>query len=107
MKELTSIHDFGPFLKKQKLLDIFAEVGVAEGRSSLEFMKWGFKKCILVDRWEYTNVPGDSSQPQAWHDNNLMAVKERIVNKYPKKVRILKGDSVAMAEKNNTAACTP
>jgi len=98
LKYPTSIHDFGPFLKKQKLLDSFAEIGVAEGRSSLEFMNWGFKKCYLVDRWEHLNQLGDGFQPQEWHDDNLQTCQENL-KKFGSKINILKGDSVDMASR--------
>ncbi len=93
---IKSIHHFGPFLKEQNLLDSFAEIGVAEGRSSLEFMNWGFKKCYLVDTWKHLNQPGDGNQPQSWHDNNLRMCKESLKG-YD--VTYLQGDSVDMADK--------
>ena len=90
-----SIHDFGTFLKQKGLLYAGAEIGVAEGRSSTEFMGWGFKKLYLVDMW--ATIPGqagDASQSQTWHDKNLREVRERMKGK---NAVILRGDSVAMA----------
>jgi len=91
-----SIHDFGPFLKQQGLLYAGAEIGVAEGRSSTEFMGWGFKKLYLVDMWATIHgQAGDASNPQSWHDKNYEEVKERMTGK---NAILLKGDSVAMAD---------
>lgn len=99
LKFPQSIHDFGIFLKKQKLLKAFAEVGVAEGRSSLEFMNWGFKKAYLIDVWEHTAaLPGDGSSSQAWHDLNYRGTKEKM-KKFGKKVVFLKGESKDVVHK--------
>jgi len=96
---ITSIHDFGPFLKEQKLLFAGAEIGVAEGRSSLEFMNWGFKKLYLVDIWEHRpDFQGDGSSSQEWHDMNLAGAKERLA-KFGKKCVFLKGESKDMVHK--------
>jgi len=97
MKDITSIHNFGPFLKRKKLLGDCAEIGVAEGRFSLEMMLWGFKKIYLVDNWRY--MPGqfgDGGQPDDWHKKNLAMVKDKMK---PYKAVFLQGDSIAMADK--------
>lgn len=96
---ITSIHDFGTFLKEKGLLYAGAEVGVAEGRSSLEFMNWGFEKLYLVDMWAHIpNQHGDSASPQVWHNLNLTGCKEKM-KPFGDKVIFLKGDSVAMSSK--------
>lgn len=96
---INSIHDFGYFLKKQKLLQSFVEVGVAEGRSSLEFMNWGFKKCYLIDIWEHRpDLPGDGSSSQEWHDLNYRGAQEKM-KRFGKKVTFLKGESKDMVHK--------
>lgn len=86
-----------------KLLDYFilprkaAEVGVAEGRFSLEMHKWDLDELYLVDIWE--NVPfieGCGSFEQSWHDNNYNNVKEQF--KDDKNVLIMKGFSHKMAQ---------
>lgn len=90
---MNSIHDFGPLLKKQKLLFAGAEIGVAEGRFSLSMMGWGFKKLYLVDIWEHrADLPGDGSSSQEWHDLNFRGAKERL-KKFGNKVVFLKGES--------------
>lgn len=96
-KAPNSIHEFGAFLKKLNLLGNACEVGVAEGRSSQEFLGFGFKHITLVDQWEH--IPGqhgDGGMPPHWHASNLAEVV-KIERKNPGKVRILQGDSVAMA----------
>ncbi|MDA1120875.1 MAG: class I SAM-dependent methyltransferase [Bacteroidetes bacterium] len=96
---ITSIHNFGEKLKDEGLLFAGAEVGVAEGRSSLEFMNWGFEKLYLVDMWAtIRGQHGDASSPQAWHNLNLSGVKEKM-KPFGDKVTILQGDSVAMSSK--------
>lgn len=92
-----SIHDFGPFLKKQKLLFAGAEIGCAECRSSLEFMGWGFKKLYLVDAWKHMrHQKGDSSNSQYWHNLNLRGCHEKL-DQFNDKIVYLQGDSVLMA----------
>lgn len=94
-----SIHEFGVFLKKQKLLYAGAEVGVAEGRFSLTLMGWGVKKLFLIDIWKHTpNVTGDANSPQSWHDSNYFDAKERM-KPFGNKVKFLKGESNKMVEK--------
>lgn len=96
---MNSIHDFGPFLKERNLLYAGAEVGVAEGRSSLEFMNWGFEKFYLVDMWQHIKgQKGDSSSPQMWHNLNLTGCREKMKT-FGDKVVFLQGDSVAMSSK--------
>ena len=91
-----SIHDFGTFLKQKGLLYAGAEIGVAEGRSSTEFMGWGFEKLYLVDMWAtIQGQAGDASSPQSWHDANYAEVQERMKGK---NAVLLKGDSVSMAD---------
>jgi predicted O-methyltransferase YrrM len=96
--EVTSIHQFGEFLKERKLLNRAAEIGVAEGRTSLQFMNWGFKKLYLVDVWRHVDQAGDASQSDHWHDKNLIMCHDKL-DKFGDKVEFLKGFSVDMAVK--------
>jgi hypothetical protein len=57
-----------------------AEVGVAEGRFSLEILNWGINHLYLVDIWETKNFFGDAASPQSWHDSNYNEAKERVSN---------------------------
>lgn len=98
MDMITSIHDFGAKLKKEKLLYAGAEVGVAEGRFSLTLMGWGFKKLYLVDIWKHMPIAGDGGSPQEWHDKNYKEAKERM-QPFGKKVTFLKGESNKMVDK--------
>jgi hypothetical protein len=74
-----------------------AEVGVAEGRFSLEILNWGIDHLYLVDIWETKNFFGDAASPQSWHDSNYNEAKERVSN-FSNKVTFLKGLSSNMAK---------
>lgn len=84
-----------------KLLDHFglsghaAEIGVAEGCNAEVMASWPqITKLYLIDGWTRLNQAGDGSHPQAWHDNNLKEVRERM-KPYPKAV-IMQGLSADM-----------
>jgi hypothetical protein len=89
--------DLNLLLKEHKMLDNVAEIGVAEGRYSLEILNWGVKKLYLVDIWESKPFYGDAASPQNWHDKNFEDAKQR-VSEFGNKVVFLKGLSVVMAE---------
>lgn len=77
---------------------IAAEVGVAEGRLSKEFLNWGIEKLYLIDIWEKVPfIKGCGSFEQSWHDDNYSQVTERIKGNEDK-VILLKGFSYKMAE---------
>lgn len=77
---------------------VAAEVGVAEGRLSKEFLNWGIEKLYLVDIWEKVPfIKGCGSFEQSWHDDNYNQVLERIKGNEDKVV-LLKGFSYKMAE---------
>ena len=64
-----------------KELNVFgevAEIGVAEGRFSLEILNWGVPKLYLVDIWESKPFYGDAASPQDWHDKNYREAQERV-----------------------------
>ena len=97
VKAPNSIHDFGGFLKKLKLLGNAAEVGVAEGRFSFDMLNWGFKKLYMIDVWD--QIPGqkgDASMPPTWHAKNFEGAKQR-VKPFGDKAVMLKGFSKDMA----------
>lgn len=72
------------------------ECGVAEGRNAQVLIACSnITKLYLIDNWSWLNQPGDGSHPQAWHDNNLKEVHQRI-EPFKKKAVILKGMSSAM-----------
>lgn len=84
-----------------KLLDHFnlvghaTEIGVAEGKNAEVMASWPqITKLYLIDGWTRLNQAGDGSHPQAWHDNNLKEVRERMAP-YPKAV-IMQGLSADM-----------
>lgn len=87
-------------LKARGLLDLpAAEVGVAEGRTSLDFLNWGFPKLHLVDLWtQVTNMSGDIAFPQEWHDKNLAMATERL-KEFKDRTVFLRGRSDVMASR--------
>lgn len=74
------------------------EIGVAEGYYSAEILGWpnNFPKHYLVDRWRTVNIAGDSAQPQAWHDANLLDAQIK-VSRFKERAVFLRGDSTQMA----------
>ncbi len=97
---LKTRSDFGKFLKERGQLDHAAEVGVAEGRYSLEMCEWGIKKLYLVDLWQ--SIPGagphgDLDHPQATHDGRFTDCMGKI-EPYRERVVVLRGWSHEMAK---------
>jgi hypothetical protein len=84
-------------LKELKLPLIVAEVGVAEGRFSLDFLKAGVEKLYLIDAWEALNQKGDGGFGKEWHDDNYNGMLSRI-DPFKRKVNILRGLSYEMSE---------
>lgn len=74
-----------------------AEVGVAEGRYSLEILNWGVPHLYLVDIWESKPFFGDANSTQDWHDKNFREAQERV--SAFSNVTFLRGLSVEMAKK--------
>ena len=123
-REIRHRAEIGAELSARRILGAVAEVGVAEGRFSLEILAWGVSRLYLVDAWrEMTQAPpdngrshwlaaglpeslwngedvyvdgiGDAAMPQEWHDANLAKVQK--VAKRDKRVTILRGLSIEMA----------
>lgn len=84
-------------LKELKLPLIVAEVGVAEGRLSLDFLNGGVEKLYLIDAWETLEQKGDGGFSKEWHNNNYDGMLSRI-NPFKIKVTILRGLSHKMSE---------
>lgn len=94
---MKSRRELIPLLKKSNLPLIFAEVGVAEGRMSLELLQEGIDHLYLIDAWEKLNQKGDGGSEQEWHDKNYADMIARI-SQYEYKVTILRGLSYEMAK---------
>lgn len=90
--------DFKSLLQYYECLGVGAEIGVAEGRSSFDFLSYGLDCLYMVDAWQTLDQTGDGSFPQNWHDRNYADAVER-VRPFGDKARILRGKSVEMAEK--------
>ena len=89
--------DLGGLLRARGAPLVVAEVGVAEGRYSLEMLGWGLERLYLVDAWLCRpEVTGDSREPQEWHDRNLAACRGRVAA-HGDRVTFLRGLSVDVA----------
>lgn len=76
-----------------------AEIGVAAGNFSREILSWSlFDPFYMVDRWAHVPVRGDSSEPEAWHENNHQAAKSWAKRLTTGKTLLLRGESVEMAK---------
>lgn len=72
------------------------EIGIAEGFNSADLLNNGIELLYMVDAWRTLNVSGDGASPQAWHDKNYEAAKQR-VSVWPSCHKILRGTSEEMA----------
>lgn len=75
---------------------VTVELGVAEGLFSRDILQeWKPKLHYLVDLWETTQLPGDVSSDQPWHDSNyqnVLKLLEPFTN-----YKILRGLTVQMS----------
>lgn len=94
--EIKSKIEIVELMKHLGLPLVAAEVGVAEGRWSLDLFKYGIEKLYLIDVWETVPfIEGCASWSQEWHDNNYKEMLKRI-EPYKDKAVILKGFSYKM-----------
>lgn len=64
--------ELGKLLEHFGIMGPAAEIGVAEGRFSLELLQMGIPKLYMVDVWDHIpGQPGDGSSPKEWHQSNL------------------------------------
>lgn len=97
MNEIRYRHELGKLLSLRNLPRRVAEVGVAEGRFSLEILAWDLERLYLVDAWASEPTrSGDSCEPQEWHDANR-AWCERRVAPFMDRITVLRGLSHEMA----------
>jgi len=95
--QINSRRQIVDLMKHFDLPLIAAEVGVAEGRLSIELLAWGIEKLYLIDIWEHIPfIVGMGSQSQELHNENYNSVLEKIKGQ-EEKVIILKGFSYKMA----------
>lgn len=84
-----------------KLMDdlpkVAAEIGVAEGRFSVDMLRWGLDRLYLVDAWRTIDGIGDGRSPQDWHDANYGEAKKKM-EEFGDRAVILRGLSVEMAK---------
>jgi len=84
-------------LKDLKLPLVAAELGVAEGYLSNDFLEGGLERLYMVDAWATLMGPGDGANSQAWHDSNMKNALARVA-KHGEKAVILRGLTEDMAE---------
>jgi len=95
--QINSRRQIVDLMKHFDLPLIAAEVGVAEGRLSVELLAWGIEKLYLIDIWEHIPfIVGMGSQSQELHNINYNSMLEKIKGQ-EEKVIILKGFSYKMA----------
>jgi len=95
--KITSRRQLPELMKALGLLMVAAEIGVAEGRFSLELLQAGISHLYLVDRWySNPNQKGDGGFPQEWHDNNLNNCKT-LLSSFTPNITFLQGHSVMNA----------
>ncbi len=97
---ITQRRKLGEVMKAFGLPMIAAEIGVAEGRYSLEMLEWGLEKLYLVDLWAHVDdMPGSSlCQPQEIHDakyRDCMAA----IKPYANRIVVLRGWSSLMSRR--------
>lgn len=88
--------EFKQLLEYYQCLGTGCEVGVAEGRSSFDFLSMGIT-LYMVDAWQTLDQLGDGGFEQSWHDQNYSDAFDR-VRSFKGKFVILRGKSVDMAE---------
>ena len=96
--ELNTRSDFGKLLH-EKGLDAYpaAEIGVAEGRYSLEILQWGVPRLYLVDLWGHVpGVKGGLGETDEVHERNYQDCV-KLVAEFGHKAIFLRGMSLAMA----------
>lgn len=90
--------DLPKVLSELNLPMIAAEIGVAEGKFSRKLLEGGITSLYMIDRWiSVSTEPGNSAEPQKWHDDNLKAV-ENLCKEYEGRCVIHRGDSSQLAE---------
>ena len=92
-------NELGLLLAKRSLLGHAAEVGVAEGRTALQMLRWGFSKVYLIDMWKH--VPkgrGGLGHPQKEQEATLADCKKR-TQQFQDQIVFLQGWSYEMANR--------
>lgn len=74
-----------------------AELGCAEGYHSADMLRWGIERLYMVDLWKSaTEVPGDASFGDDWHERNYQEAMKRIAP-WKDRVTVLRGYTHQMA----------
>lgn len=96
--EIESRSEFGKLMESFGLPMRAVEIGVAEGRYSLEMCKWGMEKLYLVDLWDHAEGMTEELGNSEWdHEAVFLECKNKI-KPYKDRVVILRGWAHEMAK---------
>ena len=96
---ITSRAQLGDLMRDLHLPMQAAEIGIAEGRFSLDMMKWGMEKLYLVDLWRHVEGMRAELGDPAWdHDAKYRDCMDK-VRPYMERIVVLRGWAHEMAEK--------
>lgn len=73
-----------------------AEIGVAGGSNSADFLNEGLEKIYCIDNWATIGTVGDMAYPQQWHDDNYALTVESLSQFDSSRYTILRGLSSEM-----------
>lgn len=91
-------YQLGEVLRKLGITGPAALIGVAGGADSEDLLaNSDIPMLYMVDRWKSVDIPGDSSYPQEWHDQNLQLTMKTIAP-YEGRYKICQGESVDIAQ---------
>lgn len=95
---ITSRSQLGDLMKTLGLPMVAAELGVAEGRYSLEMLQWGMEKLYLVDLWRHVDGMTAELGDPAWDHDVAFRASMDLVKPYQQRVVVLKGWAHEMAK---------
>ena len=71
-----------------------AEIGVAGGSNSADFLNEGLEKIYCIDNWATIGTVGDMAYPQQWHDDNYALTVESLSQFDSSRYTILNGTTI-------------
>jgi hypothetical protein len=97
--EISSRAEFSSLMKTFDLPMRAVEIGVAEGRFSLEMCQWGMEKLYLVDLWQHVDgMTAELGNPTWDHDAVFQSCMSTLVA-YTDRIEVLRGWAHEMAAK--------
>lgn len=88
---ITSRAQLGELMKTLGLPMVVAELGVAEGRYSLEMLQWGMEKLYLVDLWQHVDGMTAELGDPAWDHEAVFRKCMEKIQPYKDRVVVLRG----------------